>query len=124
MHLVNNLLVQIVLGVLLEMVHRWRIILIYLAGVAAGALANSLFLPTYYLAGASGGVYAVEYAHLSNVILVSRGDRTGRDAVLPDTFVVRFFFLKSRQVILIPLGMDFVYVSSILSHDPLSCDFH
>lgn len=68
-HLVNNLLVQMVLGLLLEMVHRWRIILIYMAGVAAGALANSLYLPTYYLAGASGGVYAVEYAHLSNVIL-------------------------------------------------------
>lgn len=71
MHLVNNILVQLMLGVLLEMVHRWRIILIYLAGVAAGALANSLYMPSYYLAGASGGVYAVEYAHLSNLILVS-----------------------------------------------------
>ncbi|XP_045109584.1 rhomboid-related protein 1-like isoform X2 [Portunus trituberculatus] len=68
-HLVNNILVQLLLGVLLEMVHSWRIILIYLAGVAAGALANSLYMPSYYLAGASGGVYAVEYAHLSNLIL-------------------------------------------------------
>lgn len=68
-HLFNNLLVQMVLGTLLEMVHRWRIILIYLAGVAWGALANSIFLPTYFLAGASGGVYAVEYAHLSNLVL-------------------------------------------------------
>lgn len=59
------------LGTLLEMVHRWRIILIYLAGVVGGALANSLYMPTFYLAGASGGVYAVEYAHLSNLVLVS-----------------------------------------------------
>lgn len=69
-HLFNNLVVQMVLGVLLEMVHTWRIVVIYLAGVAGGALANSLYLPTFYLAGASGGVYAVEYAHLSNLILV------------------------------------------------------
>lgn len=69
-HLLNNLVVQMVLGVLLEMVHRWRIIVIYLAGVAGGAIANSLYMPSFFLAGASGGVYAVEYAHLSNLVLV------------------------------------------------------
>lgn len=89
MHLVNNLVVQMVLGLLLEMVHGWRIILIYLAGVAAGALANSLYLPTYYLAGASGGVYAVEYAHLSNVILVRGVDR--KNALQAKMFIYLHF---------------------------------
>ncbi|KAI5642611.1 rhomboid family domain-containing protein [Phthorimaea operculella] len=55
-HLLVNLLVQLFLGVPLEMVHRWwRVTLVYLAGVAAGSLATSLTDPGVYLAGASGG---------------------------------------------------------------------
>lgn len=77
-HLVNNLVVQLALGVLLELVHRWRVILVYLAGVAAGCLAHSLYTPYYFLAGASGGVYAVEYAHLGNLFLVSTVRSTSR----------------------------------------------
>lgn len=69
-HLVNNLLVQVFFGILLEMVHRWwRVMIVYLSGVAAGALAHSIFTPTAFLAGASGGVYAVEYAHLGNLFM-------------------------------------------------------
>lgn len=69
-HLVNNLLVQAILGVLLELVHRWwRVLIIYLAGVGTGALLHSIFTPGAYLAGASGGVYAIEYAHLGNLFL-------------------------------------------------------
>ncbi|XP_064114680.1 rhomboid-related protein 1-like [Macrobrachium nipponense] len=69
-HLVNNLIVQIILGVLLELVHKWwRVLLIYLSGVVLGAILHSLFTPGSYLAGASGGVYAVEYAHLGNLFL-------------------------------------------------------
>ncbi|XP_068228946.1 rhomboid-related protein 1-like isoform X2 [Palaemon carinicauda] len=69
-HLVNNLIVQVVLGVLLELVHKWwRVLLIYLSGVVLGAVLHSLFTPGSYLAGASGGVYAVEYAHLGNLFL-------------------------------------------------------
>ena len=57
------------LGVPLEMVHRWwRVLLIYLTGVLAGSLAVSITDPLTYLAGASGGVYALITAHLSNVI--------------------------------------------------------
>ncbi|XP_045612568.2 rhomboid-related protein 1 isoform X1 [Procambarus clarkii] len=68
-HLVNNLAVQMVLGVLLELVHTWRVAVIYLAGVVAGSLAHSLYTPTFILCGASGGVYAVEYAHLGNLLM-------------------------------------------------------
>ena len=57
------------LGLPLEMVHRWwRIMLIYLTGVLAGSLTVAIADPHAYLAGASGGVYALIAAHLANVI--------------------------------------------------------
>ncbi|XP_050353365.1 rhomboid-related protein 2 isoform X3 [Nymphalis io] len=69
-HLLVNLLVQLFLGVPLEMVHRWwRVMLVYLAGVAAGSLATSLTDPKVYLAGASGGVYALVAAHIATIIM-------------------------------------------------------
>jgi len=68
-HIVFNVLIQLMLGVPLEMVHRWwRILLIYLSGVVAGSLVVSITDPDVYLAGASGGVYALITAHLANVI--------------------------------------------------------
>ena len=42
--------------------------LIYLTGVLAGSLAVSIADPSVYLAGASGGVYALITAHLANVM--------------------------------------------------------
>lgn len=69
-HLVVNLAVQILLGIPLEMVHRWwRVLIIYLAGVVAGSLATSVSDPRVYVAGASGGVYAIITAHLATIIL-------------------------------------------------------
>ncbi|ODN00804.1 Rhomboid-related protein 3 [Orchesella cincta] len=70
MHIINNVLMQLLLGVLLEMVHKWwRVLAIYFGGVLAGSLATSIAEPYNYLAGASGGVYALIAAHLSTVIL-------------------------------------------------------
>lgn len=67
-----NLIVQLLLGVPLEMVHRgWRVVLIYLSGVLAGSLATSVTDPSVYLAGASGGVYALITAHVATIIIVS-----------------------------------------------------
>ncbi|XP_011641216.1 protein rhomboid isoform X3 [Pogonomyrmex barbatus] len=69
-HLVVNLLVQIMLGIPLEMVHKWwRVLIIYLAGVLAGSLGTSVSDPTVYLAGASGGVYALITAHVATIIM-------------------------------------------------------
>ncbi|XP_036146105.1 rhomboid-related protein 3 isoform X3 [Monomorium pharaonis] len=69
-HLVVNLLVQIMLGIPLEMVHKWwRVLLIYIAGVLAGSLGTSVSDPTVYLAGASGGVYALITAHVATIIM-------------------------------------------------------
>lgn len=68
-HIIFNILMQLLLGIPLEMVHRWwRILLIYVCGVVAGSLASSVTDPDVYLAGASGGVYALITAHLANVI--------------------------------------------------------
>lgn len=87
MHILMNLLVQLFLGVALELVHhwlvyffkinylinqlwfRWRVSLVYLAGVVAGSMGTSLANPQIYLAGASGGVYALITAHLATIIL-------------------------------------------------------
>lgn len=70
MHLVMNLLVQIFLGVALELVHCWwRVALVYLAGVVAGSMGTSLFTPRVFLAGASGGVYALITAHIATIVM-------------------------------------------------------
>ncbi|EZA49680.1 rhomboid-related protein 3-like isoform X3 [Ooceraea biroi] len=69
-HLVVNLLVQIMLGIPLEMVHKWwRVLIIYIAGVLAGSLGTSVSDPTVYLAGASGGVYALITAHVATIVM-------------------------------------------------------
>lgn len=69
-HLTVNLIVQLLLGVPLEMVHQgWRVVLIYLSGVLAGSLATSVTDPNVYLAGASGGVYALITAHVATIII-------------------------------------------------------
>lgn len=41
----------------------------YIFGVLAGSLTTSIFRPTVYLSGASGGVYALITAHLGTVIM-------------------------------------------------------
>lgn len=69
-HLVVNLLVQLLLGIPLEMVHHWwRVLIIYIAGVVAGSLGTSVTDPYTRLAGASGGVYAILLAHISTILM-------------------------------------------------------
>ncbi len=97
LHLLFNLLVQVLVGLPLEMVHgSMRIGAVYMAGVLAGkiflgldnktgrffflnsvhflfvtgSLGTSVFDTDVYLVGASGGVYALLAAHLANVLLV------------------------------------------------------
>lgn len=71
MHILMNLIIQIFLGVALELVHQWwRVSLVYLAGVLAGSMGTSICNPGIYLAGASGGVYALITAHIATIIMV------------------------------------------------------
>lgn len=90
MHLMMNLIVQIFLGTALELgnastifyfMHKnfylyflivhcwWRVALVYIAGVAAGSMGTSIANPNIYLAGASGGVYALITAHIATIIM-------------------------------------------------------
>lgn len=67
-----NIIMQLILGVLLEVVHKfWRIGPLYILGVGMGALMQASMDPYVVLVGASGGGYALITAHLSNVIIVS-----------------------------------------------------
>lgn len=69
-HLGVNLIVQLFLGIILEIVNRWwRVLIIYFAGVVAGSLGASIVDPESILQGASGGVYAVITAHIASIIL-------------------------------------------------------
>lgn len=71
MHIVANLIVQIFLGIALELVHQWwRVSLVYLAGVVAGSIGTSIVNPYKCLVGASGGVYALITAHIATIIMV------------------------------------------------------
>ncbi|XP_042219677.1 rhomboid-related protein 2-like isoform X2 [Homarus americanus] len=65
-----HLVMQVFLGLLLELVHGWwRVGLIYMAGVLAGSLSHSISAPKMYVAGASGGVYAITYSHVGNLLM-------------------------------------------------------
>ncbi|XP_042226792.1 LOW QUALITY PROTEIN: protein rhomboid-like [Homarus americanus] len=69
-HLAFNLLVQLLVGLPLEIVHRSsRFGTLYLAGVLAGSFGTSVFDADVYLVGASGGVYVLLAAHLANVLI-------------------------------------------------------
>ncbi|XP_066144384.1 rhomboid-related protein 2-like [Euwallacea fornicatus] len=70
LHIVVNLIVQLMLGIPLEMVHGWwRVSFLYFAGVIAGSLATSVTDPWVRLAGASGGVYCLLTAHIATIIM-------------------------------------------------------
>lgn len=69
-HMITNLVVQLMLGIPLEMAHKWaRVTMVYFFGVIAGSLATSVTDPWTRLAGASGGVYALLTAHIASVIM-------------------------------------------------------
>lgn len=69
-HLCTNVLLQLILGVLLEIVHNWtRIAVIYFASVLGGSLFITLLSPNNYAVGASAGVYGLLFSHLSTIIL-------------------------------------------------------
>ncbi|KAM6474395.1 rhomboid-related protein 3 isoform 2-T2 [Liasis olivaceus] len=69
-HLGLNVVLQLLIGVPLEMVHgATRIGFVYIAGVVAGSLAVSIADMTAPVVGSSGGVYALISAHLANIVM-------------------------------------------------------
>lgn len=73
-HLIFNMLIQLFVGIPLEMSQPgWlgslRVAALYMAGVILGCLGATCVEPTKYLLGASAGVYALILAHLATLIL-------------------------------------------------------
>jgi len=69
-HILVNVILQLLVGLALEMSNSWwRVGLVYVLGVIAGSLATSVLNPGTFLAGASGGVYAIACAHLAAILL-------------------------------------------------------
>jgi len=63
-HLIGNVILQLVVGVLLELIFKWRICIIFIFGIISGSLASSVFDPYVKLLGSSGGSYALIGAYL------------------------------------------------------------
>ncbi len=97
-HILFNMLMQLFVGLPLEASHGYlRIATVYFAGVLAGSLGSSTIDPGAFLAGASGGVYALIAAHLSTLILNWQEDivimrdrfRSGRSPAAKHGHIVR-----------------------------------
>ncbi|KAJ8985219.1 hypothetical protein NQ317_018248 [Molorchus minor] len=69
LHLFPNIVVQILIGIPLELVHGWRVLVIYFTGALGGCLAHSVFMPRADLVGGSGGFYAFYTANIATVIM-------------------------------------------------------
>ncbi|XP_050394389.1 rhomboid-related protein 2 isoform X1 [Patella vulgata] len=68
-HILSNMIFQLLFGVPLEFVHKfWRVMIVYILGVIAGSLAHSCTDHYVGLVGASGGVYALLGAHVAAII--------------------------------------------------------
>lgn len=69
-HIVGNLVMQLLLGIPLELVHKgFEVGMVYMAGVLAGSLCSSIFDPLSALVGASGGVYALIGGYFMNAVV-------------------------------------------------------
>ncbi|ELT92969.1 hypothetical protein CAPTEDRAFT_169308 [Capitella teleta] len=69
-HIIFNLIFQLLIGLPLEMVHKWwRVGIVYSLGVIAGSIATSVTDSGTLLCGASGGCYALIGAHFAIIIM-------------------------------------------------------
>lgn len=70
MHIIFNMIFQILFGLSLEIVHKWwRVGIVYVLGSVLGGLAHSVTDMNVGLVGASGGVYALLGAHCAAIII-------------------------------------------------------
>ena len=69
-HLIMNIVLQLLVGLSLEMSHGTKkVMIVYFCGVASGSLATSVFDHTVFLVGASGGAYALVAAHIATLVI-------------------------------------------------------
>jgi membrane associated rhomboid family serine protease len=67
--LAANLIAQLTLGCVLELVHRWRIIAVYLVSALGGCLMHSVVQGDTFTLGAGGAVFGLMGARLVNILL-------------------------------------------------------
>jgi len=119
-HFVFNMIMQILVGVFLEMeqcgvLGSFKVLVVYMSGVLAGSLGTSLSDPATYLAGASGGVYALIAAHLATMALNWQEDgqiRIKKVVKKPITKIIRLSF-----IIILTLH-DIGYAIYVRMYDP------
>ena len=118
-HILFNMGMQLFVGLPLEASHGFvRVASVYVAGVLAGSLGTSALDPNVFLAGASGGVYALIAAHLATLILNWREDivimrrrfRSGKATSAKQGHIVRILRLLSVLLYgLLDTGMAVYY---------------
>jgi len=119
-HFVFNMIMQIAVGVFLEMeqsglLGSLKVLLVYMSGVLAGSLGTSLSDPATYIAGASGGVYALIAAHLATLALNWQEDnqlRIKKVVKKPITKIIRILFIVILCV------HDIIYAVYVRFYDP------
>jgi len=98
----GNMIMQLLVGVFLEMEQEdwkgsFRVMAVYFSGVIAGSLGTSIVNPNTYVAGASGGIYALIAAHLSTMILNWKEDNAIKIRKVihkPMTKIIRIIFIS------------------------------
>ena len=116
-HFVFNMIMQIMIGVFLEMEQSglkgsFKVCIVYMSGVIAGSIGQSLTEPEIYVAGCSGGVYALIAAHLSTVVLNWNEDNDIQTAKK----VIHFGFVKWVRVLFIAVLVIYDTTTQILGH--------
>jgi len=114
-HFVFNMIMQILVGVFLEMQQEgwqgsFRVMTVYFSGVIAGSLGTSLSDPQTYIAGASGGCYALIAAHLATLALNWQEDNAVKIKKVihqPLTRIIRMIFIIFLTVHDLALAMYF-----------------
>ncbi|XP_069478777.1 rhomboid-related protein 2 [Ambystoma mexicanum] len=106
-HILGNLILQLFLGIPLEMVHKGhRVGLVYLLGVIGGSLASSIFDPMNALVGASGGVYALMGGYFMNVLVNFK-------EMVPLFGIVRLLII----ILIVGTDVGFALYRRFISHD-------
>jgi len=78
-----------------------RVMVVYLAGVAAASLGTSITDPDNYIAGASGGVYSLISAHLATLMINWQEDSAIKIQKVihkPITRIIRLVFISLLTV--------------------------
>lgn len=66
-HIIFNILIQLAIGVPLELVHRWRIYILYFMGVLFGSILSLALDPTVFLCGGAAGSFSLIASHITTI---------------------------------------------------------